>query len=254
MQTIGLIAAMPLESRALLRLVRGRERVQVGSLRGVRFQSADRDCALVTSGMGVRRAASAAQALIAAVRPVCLVSFGIAGAVRENLKIGDTIMATQNCSLDKGKVGPFQNLAALSAEGRQAAERALQSHGSRLIPGTAITSHGSQLVLSQFQELLNPVLEMETAGILQVALENEIPLIALRSISDSPRSPIPFDLENVMDDEYNFRTGRLLLEVLRQPAILFHSAQMIRNSQIAADDAAAAVLAILNQPGMLYHA
>jgi adenosylhomocysteine nucleosidase len=254
METIGLIAAMPMESRALLQLVRGQERVSIGSLRGVRFRSADHDCVLVTSGMGVRRAATATRALIAAVQPDCLLSFGIAGTVQQDLKIGDTILAVQNCSLEMGELSPFQPLAALSAESQRSVEQALGSLGTRFVQGTAVTTRGSQLVLQRSQGLHNPVLEMETAGILQVAAENKIPLIVLRSVSDDPCSPIPFDLETVMDDEYNFRPGRLLLQILKRPGILFRSRQMITNSRLAADNAAAAVWAVLSQPGALYQA
>jgi hypothetical protein len=92
---------------------------------------------------------------------------------------------------------------------------------------------------------------METVGILQAARESGIPLAALRSVSDGPQAPIPFDMETVMDDEYNFRLDRLLQAVLKQPRLLLQSSQMIRNSRIAADNAAISVLALLNQPGSL---
>ena len=70
---------------------------------------------LVTSGMGVRRAAEATRALIEAVHPACLISFGIAGAVGEELQIGDVIASTVTCSLEKGQLSPLQPLAELSA-------------------------------------------------------------------------------------------------------------------------------------------
>jgi adenosylhomocysteine nucleosidase len=247
MDTIGLITAMPLESEALLRHVRRWKRTIVGPLRGIRFQIANRDCVLITSGMGVRRAAEAVRALIEVIHPVHLVSFGIAGAVQGDLKIGDVVMATLNCSLEKGLLSPFQPVASLSTAGREAAEQALHPRGVRLVPGTAVTTRGSQLVLQQLEELLNPILEMETAGILRVAAESGIPLVVLRSVSDDPLAPIPFDLEMVMDDKYNFQPGRLLQAVLKHPRIFLQFGQMIRNSRIAADNAAIAVAAALNQ-------
>jgi len=45
----------------------------------------------------------------------------------------------------------------------------------------------------------NPVLEMETTGIMSAAAEKSIPVLSLRAISDGPRAPIPFDLETMMD-------------------------------------------------------
>jgi adenosylhomocysteine nucleosidase len=201
--------------------------------------------------MGIRRATEASRALIEATHPACLVSFGIAGAVREDLIIGDVIMATHNCTLEKGVLGQYQSIASLSAAGLEAVEQALYPRQARLLPGTAVTTRGAQLILQQPRELLNPILEMETAGILQAARENGISLLALRSVSDGPRSPIPFDLETVMDDENNFRPGRLLRAILQHPLLLLQSRQMVRNSQIAADNAAIAVAVLLNSPGSL---
>jgi adenosylhomocysteine nucleosidase len=250
METIGLIAAMPSEREALLRRFRGWKRSMVGSAQGIRFQIMDRDCVLVTSGMGVRRAAQATRILIEAIHPACLVSFGIAGAAREDLKIGDVVMATRNCSLENGRLSQSRPIASLATTGREAAEQALKSRGARLLIGTAITTRGAQLV-QPHPELSNPILEMETAGILQAAAGNQTPLVILRSVSDGPLAPIPFDLETVMDDEYNFLPGQLLLAILKQPRLLLQSRRMTRNSRIAADNAAVAVMAVLEQPGSL---
>ena len=247
MDTIGLIAAMSSESNALLRQLQGGKRIAAGSFRGVRFQIAQRDCVLVTSGMGVRRAAAAARVLIETLHPACLLSFGIAGALREDLKIGDVILATHNCTLEKGRLGPFQLLATLSGAARETVEQALRPRGARFLLGTSVTTRGSQLVLQPPQGLLNPVLEMETAGILPVAEESGIPLVVLRSVSDGPLAPLPFDLGTVMDEDYNLQPGRLLLAVLKHPRLLLQSGRMLKNSRIAADNAAIAVAAVLGQ-------
>jgi hypothetical protein len=89
---------------------------------------------------------------------------------------------------------------------------------------------------------------METAGIAQVAAEWGIPLLSIRSISDGPRSPIPFDLEAILDDNDNLRIGTILKMVFRRPQLIFQSRHMMQNSKIAADHAAAALVAVLRQP------
>ena len=245
MDTIGLIAAMPSESGALLRIVSGWKRVKLGPFRGASFYIGKRDCVLVTSGMGVRRAGEATRILIEAFQPACVVSFGIAGAVHEDLKIGDVVMARLTGSLEKGFLSPFQNLATLSDEACKAATQALSLHGARLVPGTAVTTAGSQLVLQQSLELVNPVLEMETAGILQATEASGTPLVVLRAVSDNPSAPIPFDLATVMDDDSNLKPGRLISMLLKNPRLLLQSGQMMKNSRIAADNAAIVVTAIL---------
>jgi adenosylhomocysteine nucleosidase len=248
METIGLIAAMPQESKALLRCIKGWSRIMLGPFRGAQFQLKDRDCLLVTSGMGLKRATDAARALLAESSPHLLISFGIAGAVNADLQIGDVVVAGNTCLLEDVLLGRFQPLVSLSEAAWNAAARVLHPEGARLVHGTAITTRGSQVVPQQLGGIANPILEMETAGIAHVAAEKGIPFLSLRSISDEPRSPIPLDLEAVMDDEYNFRLGELIKTVLRHPEIILKSRQMLQNSRKAADHAAMALVTALSQP------
>jgi nucleoside phosphorylase len=248
METIGLIAAMPQESEALLRCIKGWKRTAIGPFRGARFRLMDRNCLLVTSGMGLKRAMEGTRALLAATSPHLLVSFGIAGAVNDDLRIGDVAVARNNCVLDMGRPGEFRPLASLSKEAWEAAAQVLQPYGARLVAGTAITTRGSQVVLEHLEEMAAPVLEMETAGIAQVAAEMGIPLVSIRSISDGPQAPIPVDLEGILDENYNFRIGKMLMMVLRKPRIILQSRQVVQNSRKAADHAARALVAALSQP------
>lgn len=250
MQTIGLIAAIPQERKALLRCIKKWKRIMLGTLRGARFRLMDRDCLFVTSGMGLTRAVAGTHALLAATRPHLLVSFGIAGALKEDLHIGDVVVAGNACLLDQGVPGQALPLASLSSVAWEAAARALQPDGARLVAGTAITTRGSQIVLGSLEKMAHPVLEMETAGIAQVAAEMGIPLLSIRSVSDGPQAPIPFDMETVFDEEYNLRMGQVLGSILHRPEIIAQSWQMLQNSRLAADHAARALVAALSQP---YH-
>jgi nucleoside phosphorylase len=248
MATIGMVAAMPQESDALLRHVRGWKRIALGTFRGYHFKQSDWDCLLVQSGIGIKRATDATRALLVAIQPQLLVCFGIAGAVNADLQIGDVVLADRTCLLDNGLAGQFQPLTHLSDKACQAVAHALQLRGARLLSGTSITTRGSQTVQLQGKDMANPVLEMETFGIAQVAAENGIPLLSIRSISDGPLAPIPFNLDAIMDDQYNLRMGKILKTILRQPKILLQSRRLITNSSKAADHAAIALLAALNQP------
>lgn len=248
---IGLIAAMPLESKAFLRCLKEWRHTALGQFRGIRFQIMDRNCLLVTSGMGIKRAMDATLTLLAGSSPHLLVSFGIAGAVNDDLHIGDVIVSGNTCLLDKGLAGQFRSLASLSEAAWDAAAQVLQPDDARLVPGTAITTHGSQFVMQGLEEMPNPILEMETAGIAQVAAEAGIPLVSIRSVSDGPQAPIPLDLEAILDENDNLRIGRMLMMVLRRPQIILQSRQMLQNSRKAADHAARALFAVLSQPAYI---
>ncbi len=251
METIGIIAAMKQESQAVLRLIEQRNCSDVGPFRCQRFRLADRDCWLLTSGMGLKQAAQAARTLIDAADPQLLVSVGVAGAVNADLEIGDVVASGHACLLEQGLPGPFQPLALLSDAAWQAAVQALQARRASPYHGTAITTRGSQFIQHQPEQMINPILEMETTGIAQVAVEGGVPLLSLRAVSDGPRAPIPFNLEALLDEQYNLRTGEIIKTILRHPQMLLQFRQMGRNTRKAAENAAIALVAALSQPGPL---
>jgi hypothetical protein len=98
--------------------------------------------------------------------------------------------------------------------------------------------------------LAHPVVEMETTGIAQVAVEKGIPLFSLRAISDGPRAPLPFNLDAMMDEDANLLAGKMLKFVVCHPGIVLQSWQLIRNVTIATDNAAIALLAAFSQPAI----
>jgi adenosylhomocysteine nucleosidase len=247
MESIGILAAMPQESAAMLHLLHDSERTSLGSFRCDRFRLLDRDCWLLTSGMGIERAARAARMLIETIHPQLLVSVGVAGAVNADLEIGDVVAARTTCLLEQGRLGQSQPLAYLSDAAWQAAVQALQPRQARLLPGTAVTTRGTQSI--QAQPVENPILEMETAGIAGVAAENGIPLLSLRAISDGPRAPIPFDLEAMLDADSNLRMGAIMKSLLAHPKMIPALLRMSRNTTKAAQNAAIALVAALRQPG-----
>ena len=115
--------------------------------------------------------------------------------------------------------------------------------------GTVITTRGAQIIQKETEQLDNPIMEMETAGIAGVVAEQGLPLLSLRAISDGPRAPIPFNLEAMMDEQDNIRIGEILKTMLGHPRILPSLVRMGRNTRKAADAAALALFAALSQPG-----
>jgi adenosylhomocysteine nucleosidase len=247
MKTIGLIAAMPQEVAALLKYVNGRKRIGLGPFSIDCFELSGQNYILVTSGMGIQRASEAARELIEKYTPLLLISFGIAGAVEADLEIGDVVAVEAAYRLDLGVLSPRLLLNHWPEAAREETSRILARRGAHLFPGTTVTTRGVQVIENQFKGMVHAVLEMETAGIAQLAAEKGIPLFSLRAISDGPRAPIPFDLGEIMDDDANLRIGRILMAMVRHPGIVFKIKGLMRNTRIAADNAAIALIAVLSK-------
>ena len=200
---------------------------------------------MVTSGMGVRRAAEATRSLVEQYHPSVIITFGIAGAVENELEVGDVVLPEAYCRLEGQLPGEIRPLARWPGEVREAARQAIGGLNKRLYLGTAITTNGSQVSQAQLAGLPHPVLEMETAGIARVASENDIPVRSLRAISDGPDAPIPLDLGQVMDEDANLKVGKMLGVLLRNPKILGQSMRMMRNSALAEKHAAVTLIAAI---------
>jgi adenosylhomocysteine nucleosidase len=246
MEPIGLIVAMTEECHSLLRRVQGWEKCYLGLLRGYRFRLGDRDCLLIQSGIGLKRAGDAARALIEKASPQLLISFGVAGAVEDGLNIGDVVSVRSAALLEQGIPGLPVSLATLSDPAHRAIGDVLQRRGARLVFGTALTTRGSQIVRKEPSEMENPVLEMETFAIARAAAEYGVPLMALRGVSDNPKEPLPIDPDVVMDENSRLRLGKLIGVLLRHPKITLQFSRLRRNTAVAAENAAIAVIAALN--------
>ncbi len=245
METIGLIAAMTQESDALLRCIKESKALRLGAFQARSFELAGQTCVLVTSGMGTQRASEAAQSVIETLSPRCLISFGIAGATETELEIGDVVAAESVCRLERGGITPQQQLEPWTQGAWEAASRTLAVRGAHLYVGTAITTGGSQVSEGQLGDILHPVLEMETAGIAQVAAEHGIPLLSIRAISDGPCAPLPIDPAEMMDEDANLRPGRIFMAIMRRPGIVRQFGRMMQNTRIAADNAALALIEVV---------
>jgi adenosylhomocysteine nucleosidase len=251
METVGIIAAMTQECRALLKCVGKTERTMLGPFSCYSFQLSGRNCLLVKSGIGIKRAMDATRTLIAEAHPQLLVSFGVAGSARDDLEIGDVVAANQTFLLDKRKEILFQQLDPLSDAAWHAAVRVLERRGARLVSGTAVTTRMSNPVRLLPGELAHPFFDMETAGIAQIAADHGVAIMALRAISDGPLEPLSFDIEAMTDEDFNLSIGKAVKMVILKPQLAFGSLRIIRNVGKAAENAAAALLAMLGQAVIL---
>jgi len=247
---IGLIAAMPEEIKPLLARVGHYRKERIASFNLFRFAIADQQACLIESGMGPVKAAAAVRMLLAEANPAVIVNFGFAGAVTTGPAVGDLVVANrlffhQDLSLTE-EYGLDQDLTELM---EMTLAKGCGGKPFRVYRGAFITA--GQIVAKVKladtlpQGVANPVLDMETAAVARVAARLNVPLIAIRAVSDGSDEELGFSLEELTDDELNVRIVRVLLTVVRKPWIIPQLLRLAKNAGIAGKNLADGLMLVL---------
>ncbi len=234
---ITIITAMPEEFRAVAVSLGVAAAAQVGTFRAGRYSLAGHEFLLVQSGMGFGNAARAAEMLIHEEHPDLLISTGFCGGIAPELQVGDVVVAKKiiianECGFEEIPVqfsGIGQTFVSL-----QAAE------GKRVVGGTFVSTSTITLkkrlygvLPGQFQ---NPVVEMESGAIAVIAAENNIPLLAIRAVSDTAAEELGFSLDEFCDSGLQrIRIYKVLLTILRKPRIIPQLVRLSCSSRRAAE-------------------
>lgn len=244
MGTIGLIAAMPDETRPFLRLAKPVAQLSSGKFPMWRLRVGGADVCIVESGMGIARAAAATEALVAAASPTAILCFGFGGAALPGLRVGDLAVGMVSWFADTEGFAHRQGIDRKLAE--RLAEKLDREWGG-VGRGEIITSSGiirkGDLAHSLPPAITMPILDMETAAVAEVAHRHGIPLVALRAISDDATEELAFSLDEFTDDEMAIRPLKVLATIARKPWIIPQLLRLARNSRVAGKRLARGVLA-----------
>ncbi len=198
MNTIAIIAAL---DRELQPLIGGwKQSVVVFNKKTFRVYEHE-NLVAVAGGIGCRAAEQAARAVVAQYRPQALISAGLAGALIRSLKVGcivtpNVIMDGMNgneyrCTLGEGLIAGGVLVSAREIAGRES----------------------KQKLVEDFHAL---AVDMEAAGVAEVAREAEIGFCCVKAISDeSSFSMLP--LNQFVSAEGEFLTERFVLWAALRP-------------------------------------
>ena len=189
---IAITFALPAESSAIISRLRKKTRAFCDGEKIIYGKIDSRSVAIFHTGVGPKSCARKIDNLLRNERPEFLISSGFAGSAREDLQVGDLILAEN-----------FSNSELLSMARQLLA--AQNPRVMRLFSSTSIIdsvaerngiarAHGADAV------------DMETEMIAQTCAAHEIRMLSLRVISDSAREPLPapphilFDIEQQRTD------------------------------------------------------
>ena len=198
---IGITFALPAESSGLrrqLRDVRRENDLLVGKLENC-------DVAILHTGVGATKCSQRMEQLLHKARPRLVISSGFAGAVSDNLRVGDLVLAEN-----------FSDPVLL----RQAKEILSNRNA------TAAKLFTSASIVDSIEERNKitresgaAAVDMETGSISEICKVHGVPLLSLRAISDTPNHPLPAPPDVLFDlERQRTNYGRLFGYLLTHPA------------------------------------
>lgn len=222
---IAVFAALRLEVQRFLRRVDVRERACLGGFPVTLGEYEGRPLLVCHTGIG-SRAAEAAATMLARHRPEFVLSVGLAGALSPECAVGDLVFCERVYRADPdseaGRAGEpvLSDLLLLEEARRAASERGLSAHtGNSLTTSYIVAKPRKKTLLRQATGM--DVVEMESYWVGRAALEQRLPFLAVRVISDGVGDTV-VDIPGVVTPEGEQRLRRVLPYVLRHPGSIPH--------------------------------
>jgi adenosylhomocysteine nucleosidase len=174
-----------------------------------------RDVTIVHTGVGAKNCNERLEALLHKTRPRLVISSGFAGAISEQLDVGDLILAEN-----------FSDPGLLASASRILSQR--QPRSVKLFTSTSIIDSIKER--NEIARAANAAaVDMETGAIVAICNAHGVPLLSLRGISDTSNQPFPAPPSVLFDIESQRPSyGRLISYLLRHPSSI---SKMVRFSR-----------------------
>ncbi len=197
---IGITFALPAESSGLRNHLRDKRKE--GDL--VSGRLGDHAIAICHTGVGATHSNRVMEQLLHKARPRLVISSGFAGAVANDLKVRDLILAEN-----------FSDPVLLGRAKEILSDR--QARTVKLFTSAAIVDS-----IDERNEIADAsgaaAVDMETGSISEICKGHGVPMISLRAISDTPSDPLPAPADILFDiASQRTRHGRLFAYLLRHP-------------------------------------
>jgi adenosylhomocysteine nucleosidase len=205
----------------------------------------NRETLLVQTGMGKERAENATRFTLEHYPVTAIISLGFAGALAPELRIGDVVVCsallcapgTEQKEEKLESLAPDANLLSLASQGAG-------DGATRFCLGSGVTVLELDSNRQKMRELSETfqahIVDMESYWIAKIAATQQIPFIAIRSISDNAQSSVqPFD--QILASDGRLLWKKAVLCFLSHPQYLTNVFTLFRNTRPAKRNLAAVV-------------
>lgn len=174
---IAVTFALPAEGRDFLKLLSRRATRRVGDFCVRTGCVGDIEVEILHTGVGIGMAERRLRTYLADSSPEYLIAAGFAGGTRSDQRVGEIIL------------GDNYSDPALLAEAEQRLRGLTVRRGKIFTAPEVVDTLAARTELWQRESVIG--VEMETRVIAAIASERGIPVLALRSVSDTPERPFP---------------------------------------------------------------
>ena len=230
---IAVTFALPAESSEFLRHLRNQSRTDRSGIRTIRGTIDDRTVEVLHTGVGEKVCRQRVANFLRGQQFELLISTGFAGALNEELQVGDLLLA--------------KNFSTIALNNRRKSFSSLPIHEVDLLTVSAlIDSSEKRLEIARASGAA--AVDMETEFIARACADHGIPLLSLRVISDTLDEPFPAP-PNVLFDIEQQRSRFLTLArfFLAHPNRLPRLVQFARRIATARKTLADALVALINK-------
>lgn len=212
MKSVGIIVAMEEEREEIIDVMTDIQVEQVNNLRFIKGKIQGKDCILAKSGVGKVNAARTTQILIDEFDIKYIINIGVAGAVSPLLEVGDVVIGKHvvqhdfditafghskgyisgvgdKVECDKDLIDEFNQVIASLPERKYKIKIGIVATGDIFCTEVWMKDK----IYSKFSA---DVVDMECGAIGQVCYLDNIPFIAIRSVSDTPNGKNSSDFNN----------------------------------------------------------
>ena len=183
---IAVTFALPAESSDFLRHLRNQSRTDRSGIRTIRGTIDDRAVEVLHTGVGEKVCRQRVAEFLQDQQFDLLISTGFAGALSDELKVGDLLLAKNFSTIDLNERGSSFSSLPIRIADLLTVRALIDSNDER---NKIVRTSGAAAV------------DMETEFIARACAEHGIPLLSLRVITDTPSEPFPappnvlFDIE-----------------------------------------------------------
>ena len=220
---LSIFAAFPQEFRCILKNFKPKKSLKINSFSLFFTKYSSKEIVLIQTGIGTRNAEAALKYVLEEHRPDIVLSIGFGGALYDGASAGDLIYANRVVFIPESfkEEKNVSNLGDLSSKEvpnvreivSKLSEKVSMHEGCILTLERYIKK--SEIIKYLSKDLSFPVCDMETFFLAKLSIEQGIPFLAVRSVTDRFDEEIPPEFLSVTDESGRYKLSRALGLILK---------------------------------------